>query len=355
MNRTQIEEAAAAWFAKRESGNWSAGEQSKLEAWLESSTSHRIAYIRIASTWERSGRLSALGAGVPSGAIPARDRWHFQPSSNAPTSQVSSGPSEIATASEHRLVVPSLWLRPKWSRRLPVAAALLLIAFAAGTIWFLSDGGASSYRTSVGALATIPLSDGSKVMLNTGSQIDVVLSKTGRYVRLERGEAFFEVSKDPERPFVVEIADKRVVAVGTRFSVRRDDDDMRVYVEEGRVQIKRLGTAAVGAETSLPAGSEARTAKESLLVDQPTPDQVEQLLSWRTGYLKFRDTTLADAVVEFNRYSLQKILIEDPAVANIHIGGNFRTDDAQGFIALLQSGFPVQVERRGELIVLTKR
>jgi transmembrane sensor len=105
----------------------------------------------------------------------------------------------------------------------------------------------------------------------------------------------------------------------------------------------------------LPAGSEARTAKDSFLVNQPTPDQVEQLLSWRTGYLKFRDTTLADAVVEFNRYSLRKILIEDPAIANIRIGGNFRTDDAQGFIDLLQSGFSVQVEKRGELIILTKR
>jgi transmembrane sensor len=355
MNRTEIEQTAAAWFARRESGDWSATDQAQLEAWLESLTAHRIAYIRIASTWERSRRLSALGAGVPPGAIPARDSWNFPPSSNAPTSAVSSGLSEISTASEHRLISPTSWLRPKWSRLLPVAAALLLIAITAGTIWFLSGDGATSYRTSVGALATIPLSDGSQVLLNTDSQIDVVLTKTGRYVKLKRGEAFFDVSKDPDRPFVVDIADERVVAVGTRFSVRRDDDDMRVYVEEGRVQVKRLGTAAEGAETSLPAGSEARTAKDSFLVNQPTPDQVEQLLSWRTGYLKFRDTTLADAVVEFNRYSLRKILIEDPAIANIRIGGNFRTDDAQGFIDLLQSGFSVQVEKRGELIILTKR
>ena len=163
------------------------------------------------------------------------------------------------------------------------------------------------------------------------------------------------MSKDATRPFVVEIADKRIVAVGTRFSVRRDEDDLRVYVEDGRVQIKRLGIAAEAAETLLPAGSEARTANNSLLVDQPTAAQVEQLLSWRTGYIRFRDTSLADAVVEFNRYSLHKIVIEDPAIANIHIGGNFRTDDADGFLGLLQSGFPVKVDRRGEIIVLTQR
>jgi transmembrane sensor len=358
VNRTTIEDTAAAWFARRESGDWSATEQAQLEAWLEASTAHRIAYIRIASTWERSGRLSALGAGVPPGAIPARESWNFPPSTNAPTFANSSGLSEISAASERKsasIGPDPTWARARWSRRLPVAAALLLIAITAGSVWFVSSKGASSYRTSIGALATIPLADGSKVTLNTDSQIDVALDKAGRYVELKRGEAFFDVSKDPKRPFVVETANTRVVAVGTRFSVRRDEDDMRVYVEEGRVQIKRLGIAAEGAEIQLPAGSEARTAKNSLLVDQPTPAQVEQLLSWRTGYLRFRDTALADAILEFNRYSLHKMVIEDPAIADIHIGGNFRTDDAQGFIDLLQSGFPVHVERRGELIILTKR
>jgi len=342
VSRAAIEAAAAAWFAKRESGDWSATEQAQLEVWLESSTAHRIAFIRIVSTWERSGRLSALGAGIPAGAIPARATWD----------------PDIASDSERRsaFIGPDTsWLRAAWSRRLPVAAALLLFGITAGAVWYLSGRGVSSYRTSIGALSTIPLSDGSKVMLNTDSQIDVVLNKTGRYVKLERGEAFFDVSKDAARPFVVEIADKRVVAVGTRFCVRRDGDDIRVYVEEGRVQLKRLGLASEAAETPLPAGTEARTAKAALLVDQPTPTQVEELLSWRTGFIKFLDTALADAVADFNRYSLHKMVIEDPAIANIHIGGNFRTDDTDGFLDLLQSGFPVHVARRGELIVLTRR
>jgi len=358
VNRTTIEETAAGWFARRESGDWSATEQAQLEAWLESSTAHRIAYIRIASTWERSGRLSALGAGVPPGAIPARATWNFPPPSKAPSSPVSSGLSEIASDSERSSAFSrssTSRLRAPWSRRVPVAAALLLFGITASVIWYLSGHGTNSYSTSVGALATIPLSDGSKVMLNTDSQIGVVLSKSGRYVTLKRGEAFFEVSKDAARPFVVEIADKRVVAVGTRFSVRRDKDDVRVYVEEGRVRLNRVGPDSEEAETLLSAGTEARTAKRAVLVDQPTATQVEQLISWRTGYIKFRDTALADAVADFNRYSLHKMVIEDPTIGNIHIGGNFRTDDAEGFLDLLQSGFPVNVARRGELIVLTKR
>jgi transmembrane sensor len=360
VSRTEIDETAAAWFAKRESGDWSAGEQSKLEAWLDSSTSHRIAYIRIVSAWERSGRLSALGAGVPSGEIPARDTWNLSPASNAPSSPASSGHLESTSDSEgssasFRPQAP--WLRTAFQRRqlLRIAAAILVLSTTGGIVWYFSGHGATSYRTSIGALSAIPLADGSKVTLNTNSQIDVVFSNKARTVKLDRGEAFFEVSKDVTRPFVVEIADKRVVAVGTRFSIRRDEDDLRVYVDDGRVQIKRLGIAPEAAETLLSAGSEARTAKSSIIVDQPTAAQVEQLLSWRTGYLRFRDTRLADAVVEFNRYSLHKIVIEDPAIANIHIGGNFRTDDADSFVGLIQSGFPVKADRRGEIIILTQR
>ena len=360
VNRTEIEETAAAWFAKRESGDWSASEQQELEAWLESSTSHRVAYIRMVSTWERSGRLSALGAGVPSGAIPARDTWNFSPPPTASSSLTSAGRLEGASDPEGNSapVRPdATWLRAASRARLRhrIAAALLILGSTVGVVWYLSGHGANSYRTSVGALASIPLSDGSKVMLNTDSKMDVVLNKTGRYVKLDRGEASFDVAKDVVRPFIVEIADKRVVAVGTQFSIRRDGNDIRVYVEEGSVQIRRQGIASEATETRLPAGSEARTANNSLLVDQPTPAQVEQLLSWRTGYIKFRDTALADAVVEFNRYSLHKIVMEDPSLANIHIGGNFRTDDAAGFLALLQTGFPVKVESRGELIVLSQR
>src|SRR6266436_1112312 len=72
-NSAEIEATAASWFAKREGGDWNAADQAQLEAWLDSSTAHRIAFIRIMTAWERSGRLKALGAGVPPRAIPPRD------------------------------------------------------------------------------------------------------------------------------------------------------------------------------------------------------------------------------------------------------------------------------------------
>ena len=365
-NSAEIEAIAAAWFAKRESGGWNAADQAQLEAWLDSSTAHRIAFIRIMTAWERSGRLKALGAGVPPRAIPPRDAWGFAPSSKVPRfgdpqqsvdgvagREPGAAPANIVGV---RASFPRFPRLPQFSPRMRAAAALLIVGTAAGAAWYFSTDHTNSYRTQIGALATVPLSDGSKVTLNTDSQIHVELNPTMRRVKLDQGEAFFEVSKDAAaRPFVVEIADKRVIAVGTQFSVRRDNSDVRVLVTEGRVWIERRGIVSKAGQTQLTAGSEARTSRTSVLIDHPAPAQVEQLLSWRTGYIIFRDTALADAVADFNRYSARKIFIEDPGIAAIRIGGNFRSGDADAFLWLLQSGFPIKVEQRSDRIILTKR
>ena len=350
----EIETAAAAWFAKRESGDWSAVDEEQLQAWLESSTARRVAFIRIITAWERSGRLSALGAGVSPGTIPPRDVWRFAPVLNGKGALAGTSDSPERAESPRFRSLLQFSQRVPAMRQLPAIAALFLIAIAAGAVWYFSTDHAHTYRTQIGAITTVPLADGSKLVLNTDSLIRINLDASSRRIILDRGEVFFDVSKDAARPFIVEVADKRVIAVGTRFSVRRDHDDIRVLVIEGRVRIERRGMAP-SAETQIAAGSEARTAKTAILIDRPEPTRVEQLLSWRTGYLLFRDTPLTDAVADFNRYSTRKIVIGDPAIAGIRIGGNFRSGDSDAFIWLLQNGFPINVQQRSDRIILTKR
>jgi transmembrane sensor len=359
MNSADIEAGAATWFAKRARDDWNAEDQVQLELWLSSSTAHRVAFVRLTAAWERAGRLTALGAGVPRGTIPQRNAWAFGPLSTVPEAT----PEGVQSLAEAELRAETMVRgddalrfvsRPRFSRRQGSIAALLVIAAAAATTWYLSTAHGKAYRTQIGALATVPLSDGSKVTLNTDSEIHVEVTPSERRVKLDRGEAFFEVAKDAARPFIVQIADKRVIAVGTQFSVRRDNNDIRVLVTDGRVQIERPG-ASSQSQTQLAAGSEARTTQAAVLVDQLAPARAEELLSWRTGYIIFRDTALADAVAEFNRYSARKIVIESPAIAGIRIGGNFRSDNADAFLWLLQSGFPIHVEQRSDRIILTKR
>lgn len=176
-------------------------------------------------------------------------------------------------------------------------------------------------------------------------------------VPLAQGEAFFEVAKDPNRPFVVEAGEQRFIAVGTKFSVRRDSGSNRLIVTEGRVRIEAKPTLISresAQATEVSAGGVARSGGAGILVQEKPVAEAEVMLSWRSGYLVFEQTPLADAVAEFNRYNETKIVIDDAVVAGILIGGNFRSTNVEAFVRLLEDGFPLRIERQGERIVLSR-
>src|SRR5690606_15944214 len=138
-----------------------------------------------------------------------------------------------------------------------------------------------------------------------------------RRIDLRRGEAFFDVAEDPHRPFVVDAGKKRVVAVGTKFSVRRDGDSIEVIVTEGKVRIDDAAHPLLGgareAAGSAPAadppvfltpGAVAHADETGVLVQRKSLLEAEAHLSWRSGVLMFREQTLADAVAELNRYNV---------------------------------------------------
>jgi transmembrane sensor len=263
------------------------------------------------------------------------------------------------------------------------AAAVLLVMIGSAYTYLGVIFTADRYSTPVGGLDVIHLIDGSQVTLNTDTSLRVVMTKGQRRIELNKGEAFFEVAHDGSRPFVVYAGNKRVMAVGTKFSVRRESDDVQVVVTEGRVSLAtaaphilpspgavpdgsgEIVTEISGAEpgtgpayppvTLLRAGTVARTANTEVLVHQQTATEGETLLSWRNGYVAFRDTTLADAVHEFNRYNTRKIVIDDPTIADIRIGGNFRANNTDAFLWLLQNGFPIAIEQNADKVVLRAR
>ena len=144
----------------------------------------------------------------------------------------------------------------------------------------------------------------------------VDLQSDRRIVRLDKGGALFDVAKDPARPLIVEVADKHVTAVGTTFSVRRDSDEIHVAVVEGLVKVA-AGRFPQVRGIELEAGAEATTSQDKIVVDRPGLEEIERTLSWREGYLVFRDTPLAVAIAEFNRYRTQSIEIDDRSIDTI--------------------------------------
>jgi transmembrane sensor len=333
-NRESAEKAASAWIARRELSGWGAADQRELEVWIAQSMDHRVAWLRLSTAWEETRRLKSLSSSAAPGEVPAPEEIH------SPFLTRAEGTAQAAT-STHRRFFASY-------RALAAGFALVIAGLLAWHV--LPDG--SGYHTEVGALQAVPLVDGSRVTLNTNTDLRVNVTPTVRMVHLEQGEAFFEVAKDAKRPFIVEAGDKRIIAVGTAFSVRRDRADVRVLVTEGAVRVESQAGAGTPAG-QLGAGAVAHAGSDGLLVQERPVAEVEQLLSWRTGYLAFDKTRLADAAAEFNRYNRTRLIIEDPATAAIEVGGSFRATNVEGFVRLIESDFPIVARQQGNDIVLS--
>lgn len=339
----QIEEQAAEWLVRRDSPEWKSADEQELQRWLEESVAHSVAFIRLEVGWEQARRLKALGNGV-SGVVPPPGQWQVSPFFDpAPPEH----PPEWTVTSTTDV---------KIRKRGFAAAAALLVAVVSGTYFLQSPG--DRYKTELGVVSAVPMSDGSRVTLNTASEIRVAVSDTERKVELKQGEAFFEVAKDPNRPFVVEAGSKRIVAIGTAFSVRWLEKDVEVVVTEGEVRVESAGQELKVAATrveSLTAGKVARANAEGLLVEKKPLADLQELLAWRAGYLVFNETPLADAVAEFNRYNAEKIVIEDPVVAGYRVSGKFRSTSFGAFVRLLETAFPIEVRQRDAQIRLSAR
>lgn len=330
----EVEEQAAAWLIKRDSGRWTEADQQALDAWLDAATAHTVAFIRLESAWQRTGQLKALGAGTPRGVVPSPDDWQL--------SAVFKNPSEDSNSASR--VSPGLFHRARWALAASVVLAVMI------GVWYVRSS-ESSYRTPLGGVASVPMTDGSTITLNTDSEVRIALDEHKRRVRLDHGEAFFQVAKDASRPFIVGVDGTRVIAVGTAFSVRRDHDEVRVVVTEGEVKIESDDRGTV----HVPAGNRARSRRDGTTVEQQGASDLDAALSWRTGFLVFRETPLVEAVAEFNRYNSRKIEVADDAVGNIRLSGKFRSTQHDAFIRLLEAGFPVRVQQTGDRIILSQR
>ena len=220
----------------------------------------------------------------------------------------------------------------------------------------------SSFETAVGERSTVVLPDDSVVTLNTDSLVEVVRNADVRRLILVRGQAHFAVEQD-SRPFEVLAGGQRIVALGTAFDVRIDEDlGVRVTLVEGRVSIHEGGvgdaatvTAASEPSVATPAGEAIagtllREGEQCIAKPDAPPEvivvDVEQVIGWREGQLVFRDDPLREVVNEINRYSTKKLVVaDDERLDGIQIGGVFRAGSTESFVAAVEELYPVQAQR----------
>jgi transmembrane sensor len=203
-----------------------------------------------------------------------------------------------------------------------------------------------SLRTAQGERATYTLSDTSRVTLNTDSQLDVAFSRGERQLTLVKGEAFFDVAHDPQRPFAVSTGDATVTAIGTAFNVYRRAESTEITVTEGRVRVSNPAAVGNNALTSVLLGADEHleTSRSGGLGTSETVD-TSRYTAWQRGEIVAEALTLAELAGELARYSDTRILISEREVANLTVSGVFSLDHPETVIQALERSLGLRVVR----------
>jgi transmembrane sensor len=315
-----IDIAAADWTARLDRALLTPDEEQALEEWLLHDPRCRGALLRAEAIALKSESAQALGP-------------RFDPAAFADPA-----PADLTRR-----------------RALTWGGIAAATAASAGLIGFAMPAW-GAITTKRGEIRLVPLDDGSTVMLNTDTSIKVDYGTNERRVRLLHGEAYFTVVSDRKRPFIVEVAGRRLRADHAAFRVRKlGDMPVDVLVELGHVDLPPTTATALSALTIsantrlvLPQGT-------TLPAPQPVaPALVTRELAWREGKLSFEGETLAQVAATFARYSDTRIVIPDPVLAREPVTGLFDAHDPAGFATAIASVFDARAKRDGDAIVLTR-
>ena len=324
--RADIDEEAAVWIWRMDSAAVAAADRQAYEAWLRQDPRHRRAAAALSTVWNALDGLAEA----------KRDE-------------------KIATFAQ-TAKLPLLHHPRRWWF---AAAAAAFAAAAVGAIWLQQGGELQTLATAVGQQRNVTLADGSIVTLNTNTIVETDLRRHSREIYLRKGEAHFQVAHDRSRPFLVHAGDAVVRAVGTAFEVRvLTDQHVDVVVDEGRVEVQATalqpsspspGTNVRARRNdattvrALNAGERLSTASRDYAVTPVTPQQMTSELAWREGAIIFDGEPLSEAIAEIERYTDARIVVSDPEIARLRVGGRFRTGDMQEFFDALQTALPVSI------------
>ncbi|UQV18927.1 FecR domain-containing protein [Brevundimonas albigilva] len=231
----------------------------------------------------------------------------------------------------------------------PIGAVGAVVMAVAIGWWTWSSQQARPYFTQVGERQVVDLADGSSVLLDTASRIEVRMTGETRLITLTAGQARFDVRPDPDRPFVVVAGDTRVTALGTLFDVRRLGAGARVILVEGRVEVRDENQP--GARWDLAPGQQLETAARQPHV---AATDLASAASWTAGRLTFEETPIGVAVAEMNRYTRRPIELRVGDLSAVRVSGVFDAGDIDGFVAALRDLYDLEVSRSEDgRVVLT--
>lgn len=238
---------------------------------------------------------------------------------------------------------PALPRSARLTRRYLLAAVAAVMCVMAAAAWWLR---VDRYDTRLGEQRIISLRDGSMVSLNTDSEVRVDLTDHGRTVELAQGEAFFEVKRDPLRPFRVEVGNVIATAIGTSFNVRAGPQGAVVGVAEGKVEVRTKG-ASNTPPVALIAGEQALIAPHARVTRLPDLKS-GHAAAWMQGRIEFESATLDEVAREFARYRQLHVAFADDTLRQRRITGSFNSRDPEAMLAYIDTLPDIRVARLGD-------
>jgi transmembrane sensor len=325
------------------SGEASPVERDEMERWIAADPAHAAEVEQLRALWNASGALPRRGdpaaawqkvaartglacAGI--GATPVRD--------------------ELAARRARRA--------PAWSGPLLRIAAALVLLLGGALVWRTGRATERTVVTGKGERVQLTLSDGTRVLLGVDSRLRYPRRFRGgaRDVRLE-GVAYFEVARDPARPFSVHTPDAVTRVLGTKFSVRDypGAEPARVAVTEGRVAVRP--TRAPAGPTTAPAILVRGQAAELASPSAPAvvrPADVRHDLAWTRGTIDFRNAPVPVVVAEIGRWYDVEIQVPDSTLAGRHLTISFDDEPLDTLLREIAAALNARVERQGRTVVL---
>jgi transmembrane sensor len=374
----KIKEEACEWVIEIDGDEPpSAKKIAELKAWIARSPAHEAALIDMAGRWNQMDVLTALAV----------------PTENTRPGIVKTFMHAMESVAQYLAAGMLNLLTPKYAV-IPVLAILLFMFIPDSRVPSTLPVKGETFATTIGEHRKVVLKDGSLMWLNSNSLAAVKFSAGFRKVYLQKGEAHFEVEKDKSRPFEVYTESEVITAIGTAFSVHRQEGSVEVLVTEGIVELalikgalslipdlfdvtlanngdperknlsqknssqqnakqQREFIASLEAGQSLVVTASAQSVNN---IQKHESAELMRQLSWTDGKLIFNGESLQEVVDEISRFTTIKIEMTDPKIQNIRIGGQFNATETDAFFDFIESSFDISVNRLTEdHIVLTSK
>ncbi|MDP1664311.1 MAG: FecR family protein [Methylobacter sp.] len=303
-----VHELAVFWVTRLHSGDCTDQERHDFEVWLAQSEAHRIAHQDVAAFWEGLSRIEPLAA-----------------------PQLAAARAYLRKTRQSR--------RALTKKRLAGILSLILITGFSpfGWTWLSTD----IYRTAKGESTSIELSDGSRIDLNTDTELSVQYTWTARSVKLERGEALFSVVHNPEKPFEVSAAGGRIQDIGTRFNIYRQADRVSVTVLEGEVSVASSQSSTT--QNLIPGQqiSYDSTGQTSAI----SPIDIDAATAWQKGQLVFKGQPLNSVLEQLGRYHDTSLQVPDSRLQSLKVSGVFPTNNLSLALNTIAGALPIKVSQ----------